>query len=281
MNYQPAGNAFSWDRVFRPTFMGRMLTWLGLRKEGIIRIVNLPQIAIVSLWFLPFFPIAWTMRLLFGQSSLQKYLYKVYGWGWLAVFGVYRRAWYHPALRRDESYVYMPEHFNLMDIPLFGTTWPTDTRALSAKEYAKIPMYGWILQTIGTHFIDRKDTQQAIKDLEALAERMEREKISALVVPTGTRSTENENPPFKKGVFHMAQKMKRPIVPIYLVGLEDIRVGKTFCGPGRVDVVYGEPMTPEKYPVEFGDAEKLLTLVRDRMQSEGRMLRREREKLIA
>ncbi len=281
MNYQPPSSVFSWDRVFRPSFMARLLTSLGLRKESVIKALNYPSFVFTILFFLTFFPVAWTIRLFFGQQKM-RVVFPLYGWVWLAFFGVYRRAWYHSALRKDESYVYMAEHFTLMDIPLYGSTWPTDTRALSAKEYANIPMYGWMLRTIGTSFIERRDKNKAIDDLKALSVRMGEENISVLVVPTGTRSPEyGQRPPFKRGVFHMAVEIKRPIVPLYLVGLEELCVGKNFCRPGRVDVVYGEPISPEQYPEEFADVDKLLVLVRDRMTKEGRELRRNRNQMMA
>lgn len=278
MSYEPT-SAFSWDRVFRPSVMSRILTFLGLRKEGIIRFLNFPQFAVVILFFLPFFPIAWFVRTVFGYKGLKK-IQPFWGWIWLAGFGVYRKVWYHPAVDKGESYVYMAEHFNLLDIPLYGTTWPHDTRALSAKEYANVPMYGWILRTIGTFFIERRDTQKAIDDLKSMAHQMGRDHFSVLVIPTGTRADNAQLPPFKPGVFHLAKQVGRPIVPIYLVGLEQIKIGKTFCRPGRVDVFYGAPIRPEDHPEAFADHYKLLTLVRETMLEEGKRLRAERRKLM-
>lgn len=278
MNYQPTGE-FSWDRVFRPSIMSRVLTFLGLRKEGIIRFLNFPQFALTILFFLPFFPIAGLVKAVWGHKGVKK-LQPVWGWIWLAFFGVYRKVWYHPAVDTNESYVYMSEHFSLFDVPLFGTTWPHDTRALSAKEYANTPMYGWILRTIGTFFIERRDRQQAIADLRNMAEQMQRDKFSVLVIPTGTRADNAQLPPFKPGVFHLAVEVKRPIVPIYLIGLEHLKVGKNFCRPGRVDVVYGEPIRPEAHPAAFADHYALLNLVRERMLTEGKRLRAERRQLM-
>jgi 1-acyl-sn-glycerol-3-phosphate acyltransferase len=278
MNYQPT-SAFSWDRVFRPSFMSRVLTFLGLRKEGIIRFLNFPSFALAIICLLFFFPLAAVVRPIWGNPGIKK-LQPFFGWCWLAAFGVYRKVWYHPKVKTGEPYILMSEHFSLMDVPLYATTWLHDTRALSAKEYANIPMYGWILRSIGTFFVERRDTQKAIADLAKLKESMERDHFSVLMIPTGTRADDAQLPPFKPGVFHLAVQVKRPIVPVYLIGLEQIKVGKNFCGPGRVDVVYGEPIYPAEYPEAFADNYKLLNLVRERMLQEGRQLRAERRNLM-
>jgi 1-acyl-sn-glycerol-3-phosphate acyltransferase len=259
--------------------MARLLTFLGLRAEPVVRFLNYPSFALVILLYLPFFPIAWAIRLVFGQKYV-RVLYPLYGWLWLAGFGLYRRVWYHPKVNPEETYVYMAEHFSLHDIPLYGSTWPNDTRALSAYEYANVPMYGWILRTVGTQFIERRNTKQAIADLAALSEKMQKESFSVLVVPTGTRAENAQLPPFKRGVFHFAVELKQPIVPMYLIGLENLRVGKNFCRPGRIDVVYGEPIRPDAHPEAFASVDDLLELVRERMLTEGRELRRNRAALI-
>jgi 1-acyl-sn-glycerol-3-phosphate acyltransferase len=274
MSYQPSGD-FSWDRVFRPSFMSRLLSFLGLQKDAVVRFLNFPSFALVILIFIPYLILAPIIRLVAGEKAAYK-IQPLFGWLWLAAFGIYRRRFYHPHVRTDESYIIMAEHFSLHDIPIYRTTWPGDTRALSAKEYATVPMYGWIIRTAGTQFIERRDTAQAIADLEALKGKMARDGISVLMVPTGTRAPTGQPLPFKKGVFHFSVALKRPIVPMYLIGLEHLKVGKNFTRPGRVDVVYGAPIRPENHPEAFADVEALRKLVEERMLTEGRELRRNR-----
>ena len=277
MIYQPSGS-FSWDRVFRPSLMQRILRSLGLKIDGVIIFLNYLQFAVAIVLLVWFLPIAWFLRATVGEKATQP-IQPFFGWLWLATFGVYRRAWYHPAIDRNENYVYMAEHFNLIDIPLYVSTWPTDTRALSAMEYKKIPVYGWLIAAAGTQFIERRDRQQAIADLKALGEKMERENISVLLVPTGTRAVYGQRPPFKRGTFHFGVQLKRPIVPMYLVGTENLAIGKNHCKPGRVDVVYGEPIRPEDHPEAFDSVDALQKLVDKRMQEEGQHLRNNRAAL--
>ncbi len=278
MLIQPT-HEFSWDRVFRPGVMARLLTFLGLRKEAIIRFLNYPQFAVVILLLVPYLILAPVVTLTLGRRA-DWAVQKVFGWMWLAVFGIYRRVWIHPEIRRDAQYVYMAEHFSLHDVPLYGSTWPTVTAALSAKEYANVPMYGWVIRAAGTQFIERRDTREAIADLHALRDRMGPDGLSVLVVPTGTRAENAQLLPFKKGVFFFSTELKKPIVPLCLVGLEHLRVGKNYCRPGRVDVVYGQPIRPEDHPEAFASPEALRDLVRARMLDEGRELRRQRQLLL-
>ncbi len=279
MVYHPSG-IFSWDRVFKPSIMQRVLTFLGLKIDAIVIFVNYLQFAVTILLLLPYLPLAWLTRFVLGDPAVQK-LNRVFGWVWLACFGVYRRRWRHPELDRDEPCLFMAEHFNLIDIPLYATTWYGDTRALSAREYKRVPMYGWVIATAGTLFIERRDRTQAIADLHALRDRMQNTGINGLVVPTGTRALDAQLPPFKRGVFYSAVELKKPIVPLYLIGLEHLVVGKYHCKPGRVDVVYGEPIRPEEHPGAFESVDALQALVHERMATEGRMLRLRRDELIA
>ncbi len=268
----------AWDRVFPPRVMARVLGGLGLRWKPLVVLFNYVGfvLGISLLWpYLILAPLAQR----WGSAAARLRLQRFFGWLWLACFGVYRRAWYHPEIRADESYVYLAEHMSLIDIPLYATTWPTLTRGLSAREYRAIPMYGWLLRAAGTEFIERRHARVALRDLQSLRRRMLSEQFSLLVVPAGTRTPDGRKVPFRRGVFsHIA--LHRPLVPVYLVGLERLVLGKYLCSPGRVDVVYGAPIRPEAHPEAFADEQSLRDYVQARMQEEGQLLRRQRRALM-
>ena len=60
---------------------------------------------------------------------------------------------------------------------------------LSKKEVRKMPIFGWIVDYLGSTFIDRNDLRSEIKAFRAIKSQLETEKeLSYFVFPEGTRS---------------------------------------------------------------------------------------------
>lgn len=277
-NYQSL-HRFSWDSLFRPRFMSRLLSLVGLRKHAILILFNLFAFVVVITVAIPYL-FSFIVAHLIGGRRLSYPLTVAMGALWLASFGVYRRCWYHPDVDGNSQQVFMVEHFSLLDIPIYHLSFPSNARALSAKEYARVPIYGWLLKTAGTQFIERRNRIEAIADLNRLQQKMVRDNLSVFIAPTGTRSPRPEGVPYKRGVFYFAVTLQKPIVPTYMIGMENLCMGGFLTKPGRVDVVFGAPITPALYPDAFADVDKLLMLVRDRMEKEGAYLRQNRQQLM-
>jgi 1-acyl-sn-glycerol-3-phosphate acyltransferase len=66
-----------------------------------------------------------------------------------------------------------------------------------------------------------------------------------VILPEGTRSTNGEIKPFKKGISILALSLKLPIVPVYIQGTGKLwPKGSFFFKPGIVKVSIGEPVMP-------------------------------------
>ncbi len=243
-----------------------------LQKNMLIQFLNYVSLSVFIVLVMPMFLIIPVIKILIGK----KIAYKVQIFWmriWLVCFGISRRCRIHPDIDKNECYIYMSEHFSAHDIPLWKATIPNEAYGLSAREFANVPVYGWILHLMGTHFIERRNARQAMADLEAVSMKMKQDQSSLLLVPTGTRASNADLLPFKRGVFQFAASLKYPIVPVYLIGIEHLILGKNFIRPGRVEVVCGAPILPEEHPEAFSNRESLLVLVRERMQHEGGLLR--------
>jgi long-chain acyl-CoA synthetase len=69
---------------------------------------------------------------------------------------------------------------------------------------------------------------------------------SVLLFPQGTRSRGNAFPPFRAGIGLLAQQSGVPVVPIALVGLGDLYLGKTrWFRSGRLQIRVGEAIPPD------------------------------------
>lgn len=93
---------------------------------------------------------------------------------------------------------------------------PKQASIMAKKSIQWNPVLGPFMNLSGTVFIDRGNSAQAHRSLEAAGEGMKARKTSLFIFAEGTRHSE-EKPnllPFKKGAFHLAVKGGIPIVPV-------------------------------------------------------------------
>lgn len=106
------------------------------------------------------------------------------------------------------------------NLDAFLTIWltPLGTMGLAKKEIIWYPVYGlaWVLS--GHPTVDRKSPERAQASMQALGERMRKERLSLCMLPEGTRSRTGRLLPFKKGIVHLAVQTQLPIVPMVTMG---------------------------------------------------------------
>ncbi|WP_442299330.1 AMP-binding protein [Terriglobus sp. 2YAB30_2] len=70
---------------------------------------------------------------------------------------------------------------------------------------------------------------------------------SVLIFPEGARSPDGELQPFRPGIGLLAQQSRVPVVPVALIGLGEMRRGKTrWFRSGQLEVHVGEPVVIEE-----------------------------------
>jgi len=148
-----------------------------------------------------------------------------------------------PILKPNHCYMIMSNHNSLYDIPLIFASCPGSIRMLAKKELYQIPLFGWLLKYNEFVKIDRKNHEQAIKDLQN-AETAMRSGIILWASPEGTRSKTDELLPFKKGIFTVALDTKATIIPVGIHGAHTLLPAKTWhFRPGtKIVVTIGEPI---------------------------------------
>jgi 1-acyl-sn-glycerol-3-phosphate acyltransferase len=182
-----------------------------------------------------------------------------YGSLWLS--GVRTRIIGSENLPTERPYVLMGNHINLLDPFIWCAVMPTPFVGVEKKENFKIPLYGWMMRRWGNVPIDRKDIEQAKRDLATAVETTRREKVSLVVLPEGTRTRDGKIGAFKKGGFHVALGMGAPIVPITLNGAFHVQArGRFVTRPGTIELIVGKPIDTASYSLE--QIENLMTDVR-------------------
>ena len=152
--------------------------------------------------------------------------------------------WEQPKKR----YIIMSNHSSLYDIPVLFEAFDGRVRMLAKKELRKIPLFGITLSRNEFPYIDRKDRNQAKKDL-AYARTLMENGIVLWTAPEGTRSKNGELLPFKKGVFHLAIEAEADIIPVGIKNANQVLPAKTLSFSLEQDVYVraGKPISTSNF----------------------------------
>ena len=144
-------------------------------------------------------------------------LYHAIGRTWaksiLRIFGVQVHLRGMENLEQGKTYVYVSNHASMFDIPSVIASIPDEVRIVYKKELAYVPIWGWALAVGHYISIDRFSAKDAMKSLDAAAEKM-RQGASVLLFAEGTRTRTGKLQPFKRGAFSLAARAGIPIVPL-------------------------------------------------------------------
>lgn len=156
-----------------------------------------------------------------------------------------------PAIEPQRRYIVMCTHASHYDIPLSFVALPGSLRMLAKKELSRIPIFGQAMRAAEFIFIDRHNREQALKDLTAARLKME-SGIVLWVSPEGTRSTNGELLPFKKGCFHLAIDTQAIIIPVAIRNISKVLPKGTFnLNLGvETEVHIGTPIDASGYSLE-------------------------------
>jgi 1-acyl-sn-glycerol-3-phosphate acyltransferase len=157
--------------------------------------------------------------------------------------------------------IVMSNHTSILDIPSLMGAIPGSMRMVLKQELTRIPVWGPAL--VGSGFVPvERGSKKAREQIDAAKQTFDKG-VHIWVAPEGTRSRDGSLLPFKKGGFHLAQKLGAPIVPTWIDGAAAIVPADGFDVhyDGQVLVKFGAPIAPRA----DGDVEKLAADVRAAM----------------
>lgn len=147
-------------------------------------------------------------------------------------------------VRQGYPFIYVCNHASLLDIPVLMTALPDRLCFLYKKSLERIPFFGWVLRRMPYVAITRRPLD-ALQQIEQAIQRLRHEGLSPVVFAEGGRSFDGAVRPFKRGVFLLAQKVQRPIVPVAIAGTHALLPpGSLRFRPGVVRVRIGKPLEP-------------------------------------
>jgi lysophosphatidate acyltransferase len=169
-----------------------------------------------SLVWIPIFLLLSALSLGRFSHTLGRRMLRVWGRVMLRIVGVRLVVSGRERLCAPAKRIATFNHASLLDIFVVCALLPDGGVPVVKHEVLYYPLLGqavWLLDVLA---IDRRNQYRARASLKAAAERMEREQLSVIIAPEGTRSRSGALNPFKLGAFHLALHSQAPLVPIVI-----------------------------------------------------------------
>jgi len=214
----------------------------------------------------------WT--LFFGVSSIisikiskDKSSFKYYGIKWseflIKTSGVNLTINGKRNIRDDENYIFAPNHTSFIDFPVLFVSVKKYLVFVAKKELKKIPIFNSILDISGFVFVDRENTDKAVKSLDELKADIKNTPRSIAIFPEGTRSKSLELGNFKKGAAVLGINTGLPIVPVYIDGAFNWWDANFRDNSNQIVVNFGEPILTKD--IKYSERDNLTKLIKDRI----------------
>lgn len=140
-----------------------------------------------------------------------------------------------------QGYVFMANHTSIADPLAVAIAIDHPLHFVFKREFARIPVFGWALLSLGQIMVDREDREQAKGALAAVASGLSGNN-SVIIFPEGWVSRDGTLQPLKKGGFHLAIQTGLPIVPLRIEGARKV------CPPGGSGHFHPGVVTVEVFP---------------------------------
>ena len=167
---------------------------------------------------------------------------------------------------QNRNYVFASNHASLIDIPLLLIAVNRYTVFIAKSELSKIPIFKSILDRAGFIFVDRKNNDSAVKSMNNLIEDIKKIPRSVAIFPEGTRTSDGNLLPFKKGAAIFAINTDIPVVPVAISGTYSWSKKKLFdISQSVISFEFGEPIVTENY--SFDDRDHLTERIKTKIKN--------------
>jgi 1-acyl-sn-glycerol-3-phosphate acyltransferase len=167
---------------------------------------------------------------------------------------------------QNRNYAFASNHASLIDIPLLLIAVNRYTVFIAKNELSKIPIFKSILDMAGFIFVDRKNNDSAVKSMNNLMDDIKKIPRSVAIFPEGTRTSDGNLLPFKKGAAIFAINTDIPVVPVAISGTYSWSKKKLFdISQSVISFEFGEPIITENY--SFNDRDYLTEKIKTNIKN--------------
>ncbi len=192
----------------------------------------------------------------------------LWSWAILKICGIRLKVQGLERLDPNRPYIFIANHQSYIDIPVLIQAMPAfQLRWIAKKELLWVPLFGWAMWSAKHIIVNRSNLSKAKASLKKAAQRI-KAGVSVVIFPEGTRGSNGELLPFKRGGFVLAIKTRTTIVPVTVGGSGAILApGDWRIRKGEIKVIVSEPIEVDRY--QIGKVKELLTRVRGQVESHG------------
>lgn len=210
-------------------------------------------------------PLIWLYTVVLGTLSLLSSLVDRDGsiqhsfarlWSWLILHTIFSPVEVsgRERLRNPGPRVYAANHLSALDIPILYVHLPLPFRIIAKKELFRYPFMGWHLRRSGQIAVDPESAHSSMRSLNRAVTSL-RGGMPLVVFPEGGRSRTGQVQPFLSGAFYVAIKARVDIVPLAIVGTNEVLPMESFrFRPGKMELLVGEPISTAGYDVRDMEA---------------------------
>jgi 1-acyl-sn-glycerol-3-phosphate acyltransferase len=173
----------------------------------------------------------------------------------------------------EQSYVIVANHQSFYDVYVLYGFLGIDFKWVMKQEMRSIPGLGIGCEKLGHIFIDRSNHAAALASIKSAQSKIVNG-TSVVFFPEGTRSRDGALRKFKKGAFHFARDLDLPILPVTIVGTQDVLPSDSLdLLPGTVRLIIDKPILVDGLGVK--DIPRLMEQVRSVFEDRGSSQHRE------
>ncbi|HRP02151.1 MAG TPA: lysophospholipid acyltransferase family protein [Candidatus Kapabacteria bacterium] len=149
---------------------------------------------------------------------------------------------------KNKSYIYIPNHSSLFDIPVLLSSVKGNTLIMYKEELERIPFFGWCLKLSPFISVKREDKENSLEGFKQALNAINTSD-SVIIFPEGTRSTDGSLGEFKKGAFLLAMKSGKEIIPVAIKGTNTLMSKGNFnFSSGDVSISYLQAINTKNNP---------------------------------
>lgn len=141
-------------------------------------------------------------------------------------------------------HIIVSNHTSWFDVFAVCAYLPGHFRFVAKEELTRIPLFGRAFNQCAHISIDRSDRGRAIESLSEAGVRIREQNLNIVMFAEGTRSSDGELRPFKKGAFVLALESGVPVQPMAILGTRQVMPKGSFkVRSGEVTIRLG-PVLP-------------------------------------
>ncbi|TVP75865.1 MAG: 1-acyl-sn-glycerol-3-phosphate acyltransferase [Gemmatimonadales bacterium] len=143
----------------------------------------------------------------------------------------------------DQPHIVVANHQSWFDVFALAGHLPARYRFAAKEELGRIPIFGPAWKACGHISVARGNLSRAVDSLNQAGKRVRRDRLTVVMFPEGTRSSDGRLQAFRKGAFVLGIQTGVEIVPVGISGSRRIMPKGTFrIRPGEIVVRIGEPI---------------------------------------